>query len=313
MYRIGIDLGGMTIKAGIVDADGKILLQTNVDTNSEKGHLHVINLMKELTFELLEKTSLSVNDIEYIGVGTPGTVDCDNGIVVSAYNLGFSNVNIRKILSELTNINVYVGNDADCAALAELYCGSGVGYNNIIAITIGTGIGGGLIVDRKSVSGAYNGGGEFGHMVISVNGRPCSCGRLGCFEAYCAASSLTKVIKQKASENTNSILYNLVDGDIEKLNPKVLFVAKEKNCPVALEILDEYNLYLSESLANLINMFEPEIILIGGGISKQGENLLKDVRKLTFEKCFNKNSKVKIETAFHFNDAGIIGASFLGK
>ncbi len=313
MYRVGIDLGGMSIKVGIVDFDGKILIQKSADTNSEKGHLYVMEKMKEIIFELAEELSIKVDDIEYIGVGTPGTVDYENGIVISAYNLGFDNVNIRQILSVLTKRPVYVGNDADCVALAELYCGGGVSYDNILAITIGTGIGGGLIINRKPVSGSFNGGGEFGHMVISVNGRPCSCGRLGCFEAYSASSSLTKEIKRVASENKDSILVKLVGGDIEKLNPKILFEAKDRGCEVAISILDEYNLYLAEALANFINMFEPQIILVGGGISKQGENLLKDVRKLTLEKCFDKNSKVKIETAHHFNDAGIIGASFLGK
>ncbi len=313
MYRVGVDLGGMTIKAGVVDLEGNIIHKESCDTGAERENSEILRSMCELVISVIKNADLSISEIESVGVGSPGTVDIDSGVVLSAYNLGFQNVEIKKYIEAQTKLPVFVENDANCASLAEYFAGNGKGYSSVFLVTIGTGIGGGLSKNGKCDSGSFFSGGEFGHMVISTKGRPCSCGRLGCFEAYCSASALIKELKTHGTNNRNSILVELVDGDIEKLDPKVLFEALEKGCELSKEIFEEYCEYFSDALANFINLFEPEIILIGGGLSKQGENLLKDIREKTMKKTFNKNSKVKIETAKFFNDAGIIGASFLMK
>ncbi len=313
MYRIGVDLGGMTIKAGIVTNDGEILNSKSVPTASEKGSESVLNAISNLCFDLVKEQNISIEDIESIGVGTPGTVDAENGIVIVNYNLGFKNVELTKKISEQTGRPCFVENDANCAGIAEYHVGNGKGYKNLMAITIGTGIGGAYVVDGKCLSGSFFGGGELGHMVVAVNGRPCTCGRKGCFEAYSSARELTNEMIRVAKENMDSILVSLVDGNVENLTPKELFLALDKACPVARKIFDEYLLYFAEALGNYITIFEPEIILIGGGLSKQGEKLLGELRPLVYERCFGKKSVVKIETTKFFNDAGIIGAAFIGK
>ncbi len=312
MYNIGVDLGGTTIKAGIVNTDGEILLKKSVETLSERDNNEILQSIADLVLHLISEAKLSKSDINYVGIGTPGSVDIDNGIVINAYNLGFSNLKIRQILSSMLEMQIYVENDANCACYAEYYAGEAKGYNSALLLTIGTGIGGGLIIDGKSVNGSFFGGGEFGHMVINSGGEQCSCGRKGCLETYCSSKNLTDICIEKAKNDINSVLYKLSDGDVNSITPKTLFKAKDEDCSLALEILEEYNQHLSDGIANFINIFEPEIVLIGGGISIQGEKLLKEVRQLTHEKCFNKNSKVVIKIAKHFNDAGIIGASFIG-
>ncbi len=313
MYRIGVDLGGMTIKAGVVDTAGNIMYKESCDTGAERENSEILKSMAELILSVIKNANLTLEDIDSVGVGSPGTVDVEKGIVLSAYNLGFENVEIKKTIEEYTKLPVFVENDANCASIAEYYAGNGKGYKSVFLVTIGTGVGGGLAKDGKCDSGAFFSGGEFGHMVIRTGGNPCTCGRLGCFESHCSATALIKELKIRGKENRDSILVRLVDGDVDKLDPKVLFEALEKGCELSKEIFAEYCEYFSDALANFINIFEPEIILIGGGISKQGENLLRDIREKTMKKTFNKNSKVKIETAKFFNEAGIIGASFLTK
>ncbi len=313
MYRIGVDLGGMTIKCGIVDNNGEILYKDSCDTMAEKDNDEIVSNMAKLILKVIEESDISKEKIESIGVGSPGTIDVENGIVLNAYNLGFENVEVKKILEREVGLPVFIENDANCAAIAEYHAGNGKGYKNVFVLTIGTGIGGGLVRNGKCDSGSFFTGGEFGHMVISANGNQCTCGRKGCFEAYCSATALIKRMKEVCLDDHRSILMELAENASEKLTPIVLFQALGLKCPAAQKVIEEYNFYLSDALANFINIFEPEIILIGGGISKQGEKLLADVRKATYEKAFNKNSKVKIETTKFFNDAGIIGASFLGK
>ncbi len=313
MYRVGVDLGGMSIKCGIVNDEGSILYKSSCDTMAEEDNEIIIGNMAKLILALIEESGIDKSEIESVGVGSPGTIDFNNGIVLSAYNLGFENVEIKNQLEKEIDLPVFVENDANCASIAEYYAGNGKGYNSVFTVTIGTGIGGGLVRNGKCDSGSFFTGGEFGHMVIVSNGNQCTCGRYGCFEAYCSATALIKKMQDVCADNEQSILMKLADNMIENLNPILLFEALELNCHIANKIIDEYNIHLSDALANYINIFEPEIILIGGGISKQGENLLEEVRKLTYEKAFNKKSKVKIETTKFFNDAGIIGASFLGK
>lgn len=313
MYRVGIDLGGMTIKCGIVDYNGKIYAQKNIPTESEKGSEHVIQNMKNLILELINEFNITIDDIKSIGIGSPGTIDIKQGILIHSYNLNFDNVHICKSLSQKLQKPVYLENDANCASICEFYAGAAKDYNTALVITLGTGVGGGYIKNGKCQSGAFFNGGELGHMVLSVNGRQCTCGRRGCLEAYCSATSLIAQSVKYATTFKESILNKIVQGDLNKLNPKVLFEAKDQGCQYAVQIINEFNLYLSEGIANYINILEPEIVLLGGGISKQGEKLLSDIRPLVYKKCYNKNSKVKINIAKHFNDAGIIGASFLGQ
>lgn len=311
MYQIGVDLGGMTIKAGIVTDEGEILFEQCVDTKPERENIEIMKSIRDLVLDLLKTSNIDKSEIRSVGIGTPGTIDFENGIVVEAYNLGFTNLNMREILTEMLDLPIFVENDANCAAYGEFYIGSAKGNKSICMLTIGTGLGSGLILNGKAVNGSFNCGGEIGHMVLTVGGNPCTCGRNGCFEAYCSATALIKATKEIAEKNHDSLLYKKVNGDIDKLTPIILFDAKREGDKSAIEVIDKFNLYFAEAIANIINAVEPEVIVIGGGVSRQGEYLLEDIRKLTYEKCFSKASKTKIITATLFNDAGIIGASFL--
>lgn len=313
MYQIGIDLGGMTIKGGIVSDNGDIIAEKSVPTLAERENDEIIKSIANLVLDLIDENNLTKDDIKSVGIGTPGIVNAKEGIVIKAYNLGFDNVNLGKSLTDMLGIDVFVENDANVAGFGEYVMGSAKGYKNVVMLTIGTGLGSCIIINENIISGSFNGGGELGHMVIHAGGKSCSCGRNGCFEAYGSASALISLMREVVKENTDSLLYKMVDGDLEKLNPIILFEAKNKGDECAIKILDEYNSYFAEGLANIINTLEPEVIVIGGGMSKQDENLLADIRKLTYEKCFGKRSDTKIVSAKLFNRAGIIGASFLGK
>lgn len=313
MYQIGVDLGGTTIKAGIVNDDGKILLEKYTDTNATRDNVEIMGSVRDLINSLLDELNIDKKDIKRVGIGTPGTIDFENGIVMSAFNLGFENFKMRDILSEMVELPVFVENDANCAAYGEFYVGAAKECKSACMLTIGTGLGGGLILEGKAVSGSYNSGGEIGHMVLSVGGRPCTCGRQGCFEAYCSATALIKQSRIMANDNHESLLYKLVDGNIDNITPITLFQAKDAGDREATKVFDEFCLYLAEGITNIINMVEPEKIVIGGGVSKQGENLLKYVRPLVEERCFGKKCKTEIVTAELLNQAGIIGASFLGR
>lgn len=316
MYYLGIDLGGMSIKAGVCDDNGNIIAKdTCVTVRSEDGD-RIIRDMAQLCLKVIADAGLTVEDIEYAGVASPGSADCERGIIIYASTLPFLNYPIAERLSQWTGIKkIYVENDANAAAKGESIFGAAKGYKDSLFITIGTGVGGGIIINGKVYSGFNYSGAELGHMVIVHNGIPCPCGRNGCMESYASATALINLSKEKMLADKESVMWEICENDIEKVNGKTVFDAMERNDKTAKAIFDEYISYLACGIVNFINIFQPEVLSIGGGISKQGEVLLAPIREIVEKEQYSRHSdkKTVLKIATLGNDAGIIGAASLGK
>ncbi|NLY44185.1 MAG: ROK family protein [Clostridiaceae bacterium] len=313
MY-IGIDLGGTNISAGLVDEQGSIVRKGSVPTLADRHYSEIIKDMAQLALKLVKDEGLPVEQIKAIGIGSPGTPDVKKGIIMYANNLRFNNVPMRMEMQKYMDLPVHVENDANCAALAEAVAGVCKGARHSVTITLGTGIGSGIIIDNKIYNGYGCGAGELGHMVICINGEQCTCGRLGCWEAYASATALIRQTKEAALKNPDSMINKLVANNIDKIEGKTAFDAARAGDAVAREVVDTYINYLAEGIVNVINIFKPEVVAIGGGISKQGEYLLAPLRSIVKKRVYDKHGpQTKIEAALLGNDAGIIGAAMLGR
>ena len=309
--RIGIDVGGTNIAAGLVDDLGKLVYKTSCPTvktfGSEKVVCDIINLIKEI------KEKNRDSDINFIGMGIPGAVDAVEQRVYACSNVPISGVDIKGIIEKETNIETRIGNDANCAALGELLFGVDDDLSNAIMVTLGTGIGGGIILNKKIYSGVNGSAGEFGHISIKMNGKKCSCGARGCFEQYASATALIEQAKTAMKENQTSALWKVVNGDISAVTGKTVFDAvKEYDDSIAKKVLDKYIDYLSIGIKDLLRCFEPDVVIIGGGISAGKDLILKPLND-KLQKIFSrfKMLKTKIVVAKFGNDAGILGAAFL--
>lgn len=312
MYNVGIDLGGTTIKAGIVNENGEIIKQKAIPTGAERECRAVIEDMADLVLEIVKDAGLTMNDVESVGIGSPGAINPVEGKVMFAANFAdFRNVPMVDIMKEKISVPVYLENDANVAALGEAIYGAGNGSKNSVAITLGTGLGGGIIIDGKIFSGAFFGGGEMGHQVIVADGIPCTCGRKGCWEVYSAATALVRMAKEKAAADPASLMNQANDGDITKLNGKNVFDALAAGDAAAKAALQEYAHYLAIGLGNTINVFQPEYLIIGGGPSAQGDVLLDPVKAELSKEIFGGQTATKVVIAKLGNNAGIIGASLL--
>lgn len=314
MYYIGVDLGGTNIAAGIVDEKGNLLRKASVPTGAEREADEVIKDMAALCKKLVDEQGITVDDIEYAGVATPGTADHDNGIVVYANNLRFLNYPLADKLKEFLGVKkVLIENDANAAAKGEAACGAAKGYANSVMITLGTGLGGGIIIDNKIYSGFNYAGAELGHMVIEVDGLPCSCGRKGCWEAYSSATGLINMTKVKLAETKDTIMHEMVAHD-GKVSGRTAFDAMRKGDKAAKEVVDKYIYYLAMGIVNIINIFQPEVLVIGGGICNEKHYLTDPLMDVVDKEQYSRNStkKTEIRIATLGNDAGIIGAAMLG-
>ncbi len=313
MYYIGIDLGGTNIAAGVVDENYKILGKGNIKTRSPRPAEEIIKDMGVAARMAVDNANLTLDDIACVGVGSPGTVDPEKGMILQSNNLKFDKVDLRAILSKYLNFDIYTENDANCAAYGEFLAGAGKGTKNFIAITLGTGVGSGIIINKKIFSGSNHAGGELGHTVIVSNGVQCTCGRKGCFEAYASATGLIRATKEKMLECKDSLMWQLCESDINNVSGRTAFLAAEKNDIAAKEVINAYIKYLACGITNAINIFQPEVLCIGGGISKEGEKLTNPIKKIVTAEHFSKNNEkqTEIKIATLGNDAGIIGAAFL--
>ena len=314
MYYLGIDLGGTNIAAGIVDENYNILKKGSVPTLASRGIDAVMVDMAKLCQSLLDEMGLTVDDLAYAGIASPGTCNSDTGVCEFSNNIVMLNYPIAEVLKEKLGVKkVYIDNDANAAALAEVLVGAAKGASSAIMITLGTGVGGGIVVDGKIFSGFNYAGAELGHMVISKDGRPCTCGRRGCFETYSSATGLINMTKEKMAENKDSLMWELCGG-IDTVSGKTAFQAKRQGDAAGAEVVDEYIAYLGCGITNLINIFQPEVFLIGGGICNEGEYLLAPLREIVAKENFARNSKNQtvIKRAALGNDAGILGAAVLG-
>ena len=313
MYKLGIDLGGTNIVAGVVDDNFKILATAKRKTDCPRPADAILDDMAAAALEAIESAGLKVEDIDAAGVGTPGAINPVDGIVCYANNLSFYDVPMAQMLKDRTGIDFYIENDANAAAYGEFVAGAGKGTKNFIMITLGTGVGGGIIVDGKIYSGSNYAGGELGHTVISMDGEMCSCGRQGCWEAYASATALIRQTKQAMIKYPDTIMWELCGKDINAVNGLTAFDAMRKGDKAGKIVVDKYIEYIAVGIANNINIFQPEIICIGGGISKEGDNLIEPIKRYVEGDNYARSMKKKaeIKVAQLGNDAGIIGAAFI--
>jgi len=309
-YYLGIDLGGTFIKGGIVDGEGKILLRDKVPTESEKGSDGVVSNIVSLCRSLMEKLDISVSDLVGVGMGIPGTVDSKRGEVVYANNLGWQNFVITDKISEALGLPVKIANDASVAVLGESRFGCGKGYRHVVMITLGTGVGGGLLLNGNLFEGNHSAGGELGHMVIVKDGEPCTCGRRGCIEAYASVTALIRDTKRAMEKNPESKLWEI--GSLDAVTGKTAFDYLEKD-QTAKAVVDRYLEMVGVSIVNMANLIRPEIIILGGGICAEGERLLRPLREMLAREIHGGDTgpAVKIVTAELGNDAGLLGAAAL--
>lgn len=313
MYHIGIDLGGTNIAAGLVDVQGRILRRGSVPTRREREYPEIVRDMAMLSLKLVKDAGLDIKQIRSIGVGAPGTPDCINGILVYANNLKFRNVPIRSELRKYIDLPVYLDNDANAAALAESVAGAAKGTADSVTVTLGTGVGGGVVIGGKVYSGFNNAASEMGHITIMMDGEPCTCGRRGCWEAYASATALIEQTRKAALNDPGSIIHRLAGGNLDAVDAKLPFDAAKQGDTTAAAVVGRYVAYVAEGLTNIVNALCPEIIVIGGGVSMEGEYLLKPLREIVRRDTYCKEAaQTRIEAALMGNDAGIVGAAMLG-
>ena len=313
---IGIDLGGTNIVASVVDDDYNIIGTSKTPTNSPRSADEIFDDIADVCEEAVKTAGLTMEDIDSVGMGTPGTVNQD-GVIEFANNLAFNNVPARTMLAKRINKpeeKVFIENDANCAALGEAYAGCGNGAKDFVAVTLGTGVGSGVIIGGKIVNGVNYAGGECGHMVIVVDGEQCSCGRKGCWEAYASATALIRQTKKAMEEYPDSLMHKLAKEE-GKVSGRTAFDAMRLGDIAGIKVVDDYIKYVACGLINIVNALQPEIICIGGGICNEGETLMKPLRRFVQSERYSIHSKIqtKIVKAELGNDAGVIGAALLGK
>lgn len=316
-YYVGIDLGGTNIVAGVVDGDYNIIAKASTKTNCPRPEKEIAEDMAKMAVQAVENAKLTMDDIEWIGIGTPGIANSATGIVERANNLGFINTPLVKYVKEFIGRNdtpVYIENDANAAAYGEYVAGAAKGAKNAVCITLGTGVGAGIVIDGKIYAGSNFAGAEIGHTVIEVGGAPCTCGRKGCFEAYSSATGLIRMTKESMAENPDSIMNKMAE-ERGKVTARTSFDCMRAGDKYAKAVVDKYIKYLAAGITNTINTFQPDILCIGGGVCNEGDPLLLPVKAIVEEEDFaNKSEKrTEIVIAKLGNDAGLIGAAFLGR
>ncbi len=316
-YYVGIDLGGTNIVAGVVDEKYNIIAKASTKTNCPRPEKEIAEDMAKMAVEAVKNADLTLDDIEWIGIGTPGIANSSTGIIEYSNNLGFKDTPMVKYITEFIgrkDTPVFIENDANAAAYGEYVAGAAKGAKNAVCITLGTGVGGGIIIDGKIYAGSNFAGAEIGHTVIEVDGAQCSCGRKGCFEAYSSATGLIRMSKEAMEQFPESIM-NKMAAEKGKVTARTSFDAMRAGDKAAKDVVDKYIKYLAAGITNTINIFQPDVLCIGGGVCNEGDPLLLPVKDLVKKEVYTRNStkNCEIVIAKLGNDAGIIGAAFLGR
>ena len=313
MYRIGIDLGGTNIAAGIVGHDYRIVRKASVPTPAARPAEEIVRDMGELCHRLTREAGLKPAEIVSVGIAAPGSVDPASGVITYSCNLPFRQFAVAGTLKRFFPVErVYLENDANAAALGKAMGGAARGTRLSVMITLGTGVGGGVILNGKVYSGFNYAGAELGHVVIEYDGAPCSCGRKGCWEAYSSATALVRMTKEKMREVPDSLMWEMC-GDLDKVTAKTAFDASRKGDLAGIEVVDRYIRYLACGVTNMINIFQPEVLSIGGGICHEGDYLLKPLCAIVDRDQYTRDRAVKTKVCIASlgNDAGIVGAAAL--
>ncbi len=314
MYKIGVDLGGTNIAVGVIDSDYKIIGVGKAKTNIPRPAEEIFDDIVKCIYAACENAKIDISEIESIGIGTPGSCDKENGVILYANNLYFDHVPAVKLINDkIPGVKVYIENDANCAALGEALAGSGRGKKSFIAITLGTGVGGGVILDGKVLAGCNDAGGELGHISIKFDGEECNCGRVGCFERYASATALVNQTKAAMEAHKDSKMWELCGGDINNAGGRTAFDAMRAGDKYGKEVVDNYIRYIAIGTTDIVNIFQPEMICFGGGICNEGETLLAPLREYVAKWRYSKMQEKQTEIcrATLGNDAGIIGAALV--
>ncbi|MGL4914351.1 MAG: ROK family protein [Romboutsia sp.] len=311
MYYIGVDIGGTGVQAGIVDEYGKVVLKKECRTNVEAGFESIMDDIENLVNSLLLDKNISTKDIKSIGFGVPSFIN--NEGLISCVNLGWNEVNfIKSIKGRFEDIEVFAENDAKAATLAEAKFGSMKNKKIGVMYTLGTGVGGGIVINENIFIGANNMGGAIGHTIIGENYYDCNCGNNGCLETFCSATAIIKHATKLIQEGRKSLILENANNDINNINAKIVFEAFKENDEVAIETINRFKLYLAKSIASIINTLDPDVISIGGGVSRSSDIILDGLDELVKQHLLYKNENfADIVCASLGADAGIIGAAFL--
>lgn len=313
-YYLGLDVGGTNLVAGIVDKNYQILSKVSIPTNPTRSIDEITMDMASVSFEALRMANLSINQISSWGIGMPSYVNPKNNLLVHANCFGWKNVPIYDYLKKHIHLPIFVANDANCATFGEVLAGAASNYSDAIMLTLGTGVGGGIILNKKIYCGADGMGAELGHTKLVYNGELCTCGQKGCLEAYCSSTALIRIAKSYLKEvNFHSLIWELCDHEENKINGKVIFCAAKENDKIAKRIVDEYIDRLSVGISTFITIFRPQVIILGGGIAAAGEMLFAPLNEKVKMNTFaaNEIGVPPVIAAKLGNDAGIIGAAFL--
>lgn len=309
-YYVGIDLGGMSAKCALL-RDGKLYGVSRCKTAKELSVEETARKLAALVLATVQKCGITMAEVAAVGIGSPGIIDSERGMVVSWTNYGWENVSLSELVESQLNKPVFLTNDANAAALGEYEYGAGKNYNSTVMLTIGTGIGSGIIFDGKIFEGNQGAGGELGHEVIKFGGERCSCGRRGCFERYASAGALIRQTQRAMIVHPESELWRICNGNTENVNGKTAFDGTRLGDKTAKNVLSRYYQYLAAGIANAVNAFRPEAIILGGGISAERETITKPLQAIVNREKMggNKTIPVQIITATLGNDAGIYGAA----
>ena len=314
MYRIGVDLGGTNIAVGVVDENNQMVGRARLKTKLPRPAEEVFADVAQACRMAAEDAGITLADVASVGIGAPGTINKETGVIEYANNFDFFNIPARDILhGYLGDLPIYLDNDANCAALGEAIAGAGHGVMNFIAITLGTGVGSGIVIDGKLVTGINFAAGEMGHTVICLDGEPCSCGRRGCWESYSSATALIAQTKEVMRVSPDSLMWQIAQESIYNVNGHTAFDGMRQGDAAAKKVVDKYIYYLAQGITNVVNIFQPDMICIGGGISHEGETLLAPLRRMVSRERYSIHAKkqTQIVAAELGNDAGIFGAAFL--
>ncbi|MDE6372664.1 MAG: ROK family protein [Clostridia bacterium] len=315
MYLIGIDVGGMSIKGGVVTQEGEIIFKTAIPTTEKyTADYSISEDIKKVIDLVIEGAKINLQDVKGIGIGQPGSIDSKKGIIRYSNNIALERVPVVDELKKYYDLPIYINNDANCAALGEHVFGAGKGYNDVIFVTLGTGVGTGFIIDGKLFEGRECAGAEGGHMVINMSKDAplCNCGQRGCWETYASATALMRQTKEAMDQHPQSLMHKFAEEE-GKVSGKTAFMAAKQGDKAGQEVVDNYMSYITCGLVNLVNIFCPDAILIGGGISNEKEYLTNPISKAVNEGRFGAkfNPSIEVKTASLKNDAGILGAAAL--
>ena len=312
MVKIGIDVGGTGIQIGVVDSQNRIIKEGSIPTRTDLSFEEQVGQIAECVISTVHAADLTADDIESVGVGIPGIASLKTGEIIKCTNMRWFHVPFRDVFRSYLDKPVFIDNDANVAALAESVAGVSAGTTSSVFITIGTGIGSGIIINGKIWSGAHHIGGELGHVIFDQDGEPCTCGNHGCLERYCSATALIRMARKAVSKHPESMMLRSVNRDTSKIDAKTVIDAARAEDPVALSVYHKYIGYLAQAIGSVVNLLDPEIIVLGGGVSKAGDFLLNPIiKKYPQYVLFNDQPLPPVKLAVLGSEAGIIGAAML--